>query len=192
MNGNIDDIRPGYPCFIRPDHIFKDRRGIFMSLSKENELIDSGAIPKDFRFIQLNCSHSVPYTIRGMHYQTRSQQGKLMFCLMGSIFWVAVDVREGSPTFGKWTARHLFGDQGEAIYVPPGFANGFMAMDQGATVVYQMTDYYQPEKERSLFWRDPEVGITWPIGPGAMLNISQKDRDAPRLDAIERWRPPEK
>jgi dTDP-4-dehydrorhamnose 3,5-epimerase len=180
----LKQLHPGGVYKSTPDKLFRDPRGLFFEAFKVKELLPA---LENNRFVQCNISQSVPFTIRGLHFQHGSC-GKLMRCLTGSIFQVCVDVRRGSKTLGEWVGTHLDAQNFEAVYVPPGFANGFMAKSDGATVVYEMTDYYDPEKERALRWNDGAVGIKWPLGPGAGVVLSAKDKTAPGLGELDLWR----
>lgn len=134
-------------------------------------------------FVQDNLSKSRRGTLRGMHYQIEPEQmGKLVRCVQGSIFDVAVDIREGSPTFGRWVGRELSGENDESLWVPAGFAHGFLALEDETLVHYKCTSMHAPEAERALAYRDPTVGIEWPIAPEF---VTSKDEDAPLLDAID-------
>lgn len=167
--------------------IFRDVRGSFTELKRNEEL--RLLFPRDrSEFVQTNISHSIPFTLRGLHYQL-GKCAKLIRCVSGSAYQVSVDVREGSSTFGEFVACHLNSAKLNAVLVPYGFANGFMAFSEGAVVLYEMTHYYDASKERQLRWDCPKLGVRWPVGTGASLNISQKDRTAKGLDEIERWVP---
>lgn len=179
----LEKLHPGGVYKIIPDRVFHDPRGVFFEAHRVRELLPA---IKGHRFLQANISQSVPFTIRGLHFQ-QGPCGKLMRCIVGSIFQVCVDVRKGSPTLGQWVGTHLNDKTHEAVYVPPGFANGFMAMSNGATVLYEMTDYYDPAKERALHWNDGTVGIKWPLGPGAGVIVSAKDKTAPGLGELDLW-----
>jgi dTDP-4-dehydrorhamnose 3,5-epimerase len=164
---------------VKQSHIHYDNRGIFFEAWRLEQLTDLAAStsPNAIEFVQGNISHSVPYVLRGMHYQT-SPQGKFVRCIHGSIYDVAVDLRRDSPTFKQWVGQKLDARGCEAIYVPPGFAHGFLALEEGALVVYEMTAPYRPECDRALRYNCPEIGIKWPIGPHSPLIISAKDRQA--------------
>lgn len=170
--------------------VFRDDRGTFAEMWLYDALREALATDRPGEvhptFVQGNVSHSAPFVLRGLHYQL-SWQGKLMTCLKGSIFQVSVDVRKGSKTFGEFVFANLDTIKQESVYVPPGFANGFFARSDGAIVSYNMTDYYQPDKERQLLWSDETVSIKWPIQMGAAAKVSPKDRKAPRLNEIEPW-----
>lgn len=126
-------------------------------------------------FVQDNHSRSVRHTLRGLHYQVRQPQGKLVRVVIGEIFDVAVDLRRSSPTFGRWVGVVLSDDNWRQLWVPPGFAHGFYVTSESADVIYKCTDYYAPEQERTLRWDDAEVGIAWPIPGGRAPLLSPKD-----------------
>jgi dTDP-4-dehydrorhamnose 3,5-epimerase len=142
-------------------HIHSDDRGFFMETYRE----------KDFRrvtnctrpFVQDNHSRSVRNVLRGLHYQVRQPQGKLVRVILGEVFDVAVDLRRSSPTFGKWVGVTLSADNRLQMWIPEGFAHGFLVTSEAAEVVYKATDYYAAEHERTLRWNDPAVGIDWPL-----------------------------
>ncbi|MNH52344.1 dTDP-4-dehydrorhamnose 3,5-epimerase [compost metagenome] len=133
----------------------------------------------DFRFVQDNLSRSRQGTLRGLHYQRERPQGKLIQVMAGTIFDVAVDVREGSPTYGQWVGVTLSAEEGEGLWIPPGFAHGFYVQSEWAHVLYKCTDYYVPELEASLNWSDPTLAIAWPLMDNVPLVLSDKDRHAP-------------
>lgn len=155
--------------------IFNDHRGRFL---ETHRLSDLEGIGIDRPFVQSNVSTSLPFTIRGMHYQTVDGQGKFVRCLRGEIYDVAIDMREGSRTLGKWVGIALDEHDLNALWVPPGFAHGFLAGSQGATVHYECTSYYVEEYNTAVRWDDPTLGITWPLA-GRNPVISSKDRSAP-------------
>jgi dTDP-4-dehydrorhamnose 3,5-epimerase len=165
---------------IEPD-VHRDARGFFLETYHE-ERYREGGIP--VRFVQDNHSHSVRGTLRGLHTQVQRPQGKLVRAVDGEMFDVAVDVRRGSPQFGRWTGVRLSGENFKQIYIPPGFAHGFCVLSAEVNVEYKCTDFYAREDEISLAWNDPEIGIEWPIRDPT---VSDKDRAAPRLrDILER------
>jgi dTDP-4-dehydrorhamnose 3,5-epimerase len=160
--------------------IFRDDRGFFTEIYSKKTWGEAGVSQN---FVQDNLSRSAKGTLRGMHYQLNPHgMGKLVRAVTGSIFDVAVDLRDGSPTFGKWVGRTLSGDKGLALWVPVGFAHGFVALEDDTFVVYKCTEIYTPESERSLSYADPEVGIEWPMTPTI---ISEKDAEAPSLQEAE-------
>ena len=157
---------------IEPE-VFGDERGFFMEIWHERKFRGAGL---NVRFVQDNHSRSRRNTLRGLHYQVRQPQGKLVRALVGSIFDVAVDLRAGSPTYGRWVGATLSSDTRHQLYVPPGFAHGFLVTSDVAEVEYKCTDFYAPEHERSLAWNDPAIGIDWPLAPGETPTLSTKDK----------------
>ncbi|MDE1975669.1 MAG: dTDP-4-dehydrorhamnose 3,5-epimerase [Elusimicrobia bacterium] len=157
----------------------QDERGFFAETYKEKDFAALG-LP---RFVQDNASRSAQGILRGLHYQLNpAAQGKLVRCTRGRVFDAAVDIRKDSPRWGKWAAVELSEDKPLMIYVPPGFAHGFLALTDGAEVLYKTTAYYSPEHERCLLWNDPAVGVPWPIREPA---LSPRDARAPLLKDAE-------
>lgn len=136
-------------------------------------------------FVQDNHSGSKQGVLRGLHYQIRQPQGKLVRAIVGTIFDVAVDLRRSSPTFGKWVAHQLSAENRLQLWVPPGFAHGFYVLSEQAEVIYKTTDYYAPQFERTLLWNDPTVGIEWPISPQQLPLLSPKDAQGKLLSVAE-------
>lgn len=152
--------------------VFGDDRGFFFETYNERtfrELTGS-----DAQFVQDNHSGSVRGVLRGLHYQVQQPQGKLVRALAGEIWDVAVDLRRGSPTFGKWTACVLSSKNRRMLWVPPGFAHGFLALGEWNEVGYKASDFWAPQYERSLLWNDPSLAIPWPLD-GLQPVLSQKD-----------------
>jgi dTDP-4-dehydrorhamnose 3,5-epimerase len=141
--------------------VFGDSRGFFME--SYNAKTTREALGIDLDFVQDNHSRSSKGVLRGLHYQIRQPQGKLVRVVKGSVFDVAVDLRKTSPTFGQWTGVELTEDNHRQFWLPPGFAHGFVVLSDSADFLYKTTDYYAPEHERCLLWNDPTVGIDWPI-----------------------------
>jgi dTDP-4-dehydrorhamnose 3,5-epimerase len=165
----LDDV-----LLIHPDR-FQDERGWFVELSNEERY---AAVGLDQRFVQTNVSRSSKGVLRGMHYQWPHPQGKLVSVLEGAVFDAVVDIRRGSPTFGRWYGCELSAENGIQLWVPQGFAHGFLVLSEVALVHYSCTEAYRPEADRVLVWDDPEVGIEWPFSP---FVISDKDAAASRL-----------
>ena len=164
--------------------VFRDDRGYFLEIWNGERY---GPLGLPDRFVQDNLSQSSRGVLRGLHYQFPEPQGKLITVLEGEIYDVAVDIRAGSPTFGRWVGITLVAGEGRQIYVPEGFAHGFAVMGESALVLYQCTSVYAPQFEGTIRWDDPELGISWPIrGPV----LSPKDRDAKLLKEIEPGRLP--
>ena len=162
---------------LEPD-VFRDARGAFLETFHERKYREAG-IP--YSFVQGNQSRSSRGTLRGLHAQLRRPQGKLIRALQGEIFDVAVDVRPGSPTFGKWTGAKLSGDDFRQMFIPAGFAHGFCVLSETADVAYKCTDFYDRADEIGLRWNDPTVGIAWPIRDPL---LSEKDAALPTLSQL--------
>lgn len=152
--------------------VFADARGFFMETWQENVFHDQGL---DVRFVQDNQSRSVRGVLRGLHYQVQRPQGKLVRVVFGDVFDVAVDLRAGSPTFGRWHGEVLSADNRKMLWIPPGFAHGFYVLSEMAESLYKCTDFYQPQFERCLKWNDPSVAIAWPLIHGEPPLLSTKD-----------------
>lgn len=160
--------------------VLGDHRGFFMELYKHSDFAGAG-IPE--RLVQDNFSKSAKGVLRGLHYQKAPRaQGKLVGCVRGAIFDVAVDIRKGSPHFGKWIGVELTEDNRHLLYVPPGFAHGFQVLSETAEVLYKCTEEYSPEDERGIIWNDPGINIAWPIREPV---LSGKDRLFPALAQAE-------
>lgn len=156
--------------------VFEDSRGWFMETYHGPRLSLAGI---NVSFVQDNHSFSREGVLRGLHYQIRMPQGKLVRVVRGAVFDVAVDLRRLSPTFGRWHGVKLSAENRLQLYIPEGFAHGFLSLSDRAEVIYKCTDVYQPEHERTLLWNDPEVGIEWPIDGYPIL--SDKDERGRRL-----------
>jgi len=153
--------------------VFGDARGFFMETYRADKSIEAG-IPTEF--IQDNHSGSQQGTLRGLHYQIRQTQGKLVRAVVGELFDVAVDIRRSSPTFGQWVGEILSAENKRQLWVPPGFAHGFYVISEWVEIAYKATEYYAPEWERTIIWNDPEIGIDWPLLPGLQPLLSDKDQ----------------
>jgi dTDP-4-dehydrorhamnose 3,5-epimerase len=164
--------------------VFGDERGFFMETFRADEFAAHGIIAG---FVQDNHSASQQGILRGLHYQVRQPQGKLVRAVCGVIFDVAVDLRRSSPTFGHWVATVLSSQNKKQIWIPTGFAHGFYVLSEEAEVVYKTTDYYAPLYERSLFWDDPSLGIEWPLLYGKPPILSDKDAHAKLLSEAEQF-----
>ncbi|MFH1185488.1 MAG: dTDP-4-dehydrorhamnose 3,5-epimerase, partial [Chloroflexota bacterium] len=143
--------------------LFTDDRGFFLE-SYHRQQFEAAGLPADF--VQDNHSGSRRGALRGLHYQIRQPQGKLVRLVTGEVFDVAVDLRRSSPTFGRWVGATLSGERKDQLWIPPGFAHGFYVLSDWAEVLYKATDYYAPQWERSLLWNDTTVGVQWPLSPG--------------------------
>lgn len=166
--------------------VFGDARGFFLESFNANSFKSCTGL--DVQFVQDNHSHSGKGVLRGLHYQIQQPQGKLVRVVQGEVFDVAVDMRRNSPTFGQWAGVHLSADNHRQLWIPPGFAHGFIVLSEIADFLYKTTDYYAPQHEVCLKWNDPEVGVAWPLsGPP---NLSVKDQqglswaESPKFDAV--------
>ena len=160
--------------------VFGDERGYFLESYNEKTMAEIG-IPD--RFVQDNHSYSARNVLRGLHYQIQHSQGKFVRVITGEILDVAVDVRRSSPTFGKWEAVLLSGDNKHILWIPPGFAHGFRVVSETAHVMYKATDFYTPQAERSILWNDPDLKIDWKLD-GEPL-VSAKDQQGVRFSQAE-------
>lgn len=154
--------------------VFGDDRGFFFE--SFNQKVFEEAVGRPVKFVQDNHSRSVKGVLRGLHYQIQQPQGKLVRVVQGEVFDVAVDLRKSSPTFGQWVGAHLSAENKRQLWVPEGFAHGFVVLSESAEFLYKTTDYWAPEHERSLAWNDPAVGIQWPFQDEPTL--SAKDQQA--------------
>lgn len=166
-------LESGLPdVLILEPKVFGDARGFFFESYNEREF--RAAIGRDVHFVQDNHSRSSRGVLRGLHYQLPpAAQGKLVRCVAGEVFDVAVDLRKTSPAFGRWTGVHLSADSHRQIWIPPGFAHGFLVLSETADFLYKTTEYYAPEHERCILWNDPELAIDWPLTEAP--NLSGKD-----------------
>ena len=152
-------------------NVFVDSRGFFFESYNEKKILQMTGLP--VTFVQDNHSRSKKHVLRGLHYQIRQPQGKLLRVIRGEVFDVVVDIRRSSPTFGKWVGDHLTAENKKQVWVPPGFAHGFLVSSDAAEVLYKTTDYWAPEHERCIRWNDPVLNVQWPI-TGHPL-VSEKD-----------------
>lgn len=173
-------IKTGLPgvLVIEPD-IFKDHRGCFFEAYNKERYEAAGF---EETFVQDNVSYSTKGVLRGLHFQNPKAQGKLVSVLMGEVFDVAVDIRIGSPTFGKWEGRILSGINKMQLYIPPGFAHGFLVSSDEALLTYKCTQPYSKHTEGAIAWNDPDIGIQWHIKDPV---LTDKDKNAPTLKTIE-------
>ncbi len=163
--------------------VFSDERGFFLESYKKSDFVRNG-IDKDF--VQDNHSRSVKGVLRGLHYQLPPKaQGKLVRCIRGKIFDVAVDIRKNSPTFGKWVGVILSEENKYMLYVPEGFAHGFLTLSDTAEVLYKTTSEYAPELDRGIIWNDPRINIDWPLDDIENILLSDKDKNLPLLKDAE-------
>jgi dTDP-4-dehydrorhamnose 3,5-epimerase len=171
---SISDVK-----IIEP-HIFQDNRGFFMETWNRRTFAEMGL---DVDFVQDNHSRSSQGILRGLHYQIKHPQGKLVRVIQGEVFDVAVDIRKHSPTFGKWEGVVLSEENRRMLWIPPGFAHGFYVTSDTAEFVYKCTHFYAPQYERSIIWNDPDIGIAWPLD-GTEPVLSDKDQNGtPFADA---------
>ena len=160
---------------------FDDGRGwMYESYNRRTFAMTTGI---DIEFVQENHSCSTRNVLRGLHYQIRQPQGKLVRVIAGEIFDVAVDLRRSSRNFGKWVSHRMSADERTMLWIPPGFAHGFLALSDMSEVLYKVTDYYAPEHERCVIWNDPDIGIVWPIEGPPLL--SERDTAGLPLSAAE-------
>ena len=162
--------------------VFGDERGYFMETYNYNDYKEAGI---DMEFVQDNQSSSKKGVLRGLHFQINYPQDKLVRVVNGEVFDVAVDLREGSKTFGKWYGVLLSAENKKQFYVPEGFAHGFVVMSETAEFVYKCTRFYDPSDEGGLMWNDPEIGIDWPVPENAELLLSEKDQHHQPLKDFE-------
>jgi dTDP-4-dehydrorhamnose 3,5-epimerase len=167
---------------ILESQVFRDERGSFMETFRADGLAASGIAGP---FVQDNQSGSQQGILRGLHYQIRQPQGKLVRTVVGEIFDVAVDLRRSAPTFGRWVGLLLSAKNKKQVWIPPGFAHGFYVLSEWAEVVYKATDYYAPDWERCLLWNDPALGIEWPLLNGQPPTLSKKDSQGKLLSEAE-------
>lgn len=166
------------PCgieglYVIEPSVFGDERGYFMETYNQNDMKEVGL---NMVFVQDNQSMSVKGVLRGLHYQKQYPQGKLVRVVRGTVFDVAVDLRAGSKTYGKWHGVELSDENKKQFYIPEGFAHGFLVLSDVAEFCYKCTDFYRPGDEGGMIWNDPEIGIAWPIPEGMELIISEKDQ----------------
>ena len=152
--------------------VFGDARGFFLESFNAKAFAEATGV--DLPFVQDNHSRSAQGVLRGLHYQIKQAQGKLVRVVRGSVFDVAVDVRRSSPNFGRWVGVELTEDNNRQLWVPPGFAHGFLVLSASADFLYKTTDYYAPEHERSVLWNDPAIGIDWPLLGEPLLSGKDK------------------
>jgi dTDP-4-dehydrorhamnose 3,5-epimerase len=158
--------------------VFEDERGFFLETYRQNKFKKSGISPV---FVQDNLSFSVKHTLRGLHFQVKYPQAKLVQALTGEIFDVAVDIRPNSATYGKWMGIYLSEHNRRLLFIPEGFAHGFCVLSETAHVVYKCSDYYHPDDEGGVLWSDPTIGIDWPV---EVPIVSEKDKKFPSLSDL--------
>ena len=162
--------------------VFGDERGFFFESFSEREFLEATGL--DYRFVQDNHSKSVKGVLRGLHYQLPPHaQGKLVRVVQGAVFDVAVDIRKSSPNFGKWVGAMLSADNKQQLWIPPGFAHGFVTLTDTAEFLYKTTDFYAPQSERCIAWDEPSIGVDWHYAEAPQL--SAKDLQGPALANAE-------
>ena len=162
--------------YIIEPKVFGDDRGYFMETYKDSDFIEAGL---DYKFVQDNQSKSRRGVLRGLHYQKQFPQAKLVRVISGEVFDVAVDLRKGSPTYGKWVGVILSSENKKMFMIPRGFAHGFVVLSETAEFVYKCDEVYHPEDEGGIMWNDPDIGIDWPYKEEPLL--SEKDKKHPHL-----------
>jgi dTDP-4-dehydrorhamnose 3,5-epimerase len=181
----MEFIETSLPGVIRIEpRVFTDERGFFMETWQSRRFAESGI---DVEFVQDNFSQSTKGTLRGLHYQIQQPQGKLVRVVSGAVFDVAVDLRKSSASYGQWVGEVLSDENRHQLWVPPGFAHGFLVLSDTAEFEYKCSDFYAPEFERSIRWDDPDIGIEWPLQPGNEPVLSAKDAEAPFLADAETY-----
>ena len=159
--------------------VFGDDRGFFMETWNYQRYKEAGL---DVKFVQSNLSKSAKGVLRGLHFQNPNPQGKLVQILTGEVYDVAVDIRQGSPTFGQWHGELLSGDNNKQFYIPEGFAHGFCVLSESAIFSYMCTNVYDQKSDHSILWNDPDLNIDWPINEPL---LSEKDKQAPALSSLK-------
>ena len=157
---------------VRPQ-VFGDERGFLLETFQRKVFLEQG-LPGEF--VQENHSRSRQAVLRGLHYQIRQPQGKLIRVAFGEVFDVAVDLRRSSPHFGRWVGTRLSDRNHEMLWIPPGFGHGFVTLSESVDLIYKCTDFYAPEHERIIAWDDPDIGVDWPLPAGAEPILSAKDK----------------
>ena len=155
--------------------VFGDDRGFFLETWSSRDFVSNGI---DVPFVQDNWSRSTAGVLRGLHYQVKHPQGKLVRCVAGAVYDVAVDMRRSSPYFGRWVGEILSEENKRSLWIPPGFAHGFLTLSESADFQYKCSDIYFPEAERTLAWNDQTVGIEWPLADGVEPTLSRKDTES--------------
>jgi dTDP-4-dehydrorhamnose 3,5-epimerase len=164
--------------------VFDDARGFFFETWQKEKFSAAGiSLP----FVQDNHSHSSRFTLRGLHFQIQQPQGKLVSVTRGEVFDVAVDIRRTSPNFGRWMGIVLNDFNHHMLWVPPGFAHGYLALSDKVDLMYKCTDYYAPQHERAIRWDDPQLNLQWPLPAGVAPILSEKDASAPLFRHVETY-----
>ena len=168
--------------YIIEPKVFGDDRGYFMETYNRKDFVEVGL---DINFVQDNESKSKKGVLRGMHFQRKHTQGKLVRVTQGAVYDVAVDLRKGSPTFGQWEGILLTAKNKKQFYIPEGFAHGFLVLSDEAIFNYKCTDFYAPEYDNGLAWNDPDVGIEWPLDRIEEVLLSEKDKNQKNLKELD-------
>lgn len=171
MASSVIQTDLGDVLILQPD-VFPDSRGLFFESFNTRDFENKTGLKRSF--VQDNQSCSAQHVLRGLHYQVEQQQGKLVRVTSGEVFDVAVDIRKGSSSFGKWIGVVLSAENRRQLWIPEGFAHGFLVLSESADFLYKTTDYYAPNYERCIVWNDPSIGIEWPIGRDPILSESDK------------------
>lgn len=179
---NIPDV------YLIEPRVFADERGFFFESYNQREF--AAGIGRPVHFVQVNHSRSVKHVLRGLHYQIKQPQGKLVRVIAGEVFDVAVDLRRYSPTFGQWVGDILSADNKKQLWIPAGFAHGFVVLSAFAEFLYQTTDYWAPEHERCILWNDPTLAIDWPVGSESGPLLSVKDAQGKLFKEAEVYEDP--
>ena len=164
--------------YVIEPQVFGDDRGYFMETYNQREMAEAGL---NMAFVQDNQSMSRRGVLRGLHFQLHHQQGKLVRVISGEVFDVGVDLRPGSPTYGKWHGEFLSAENKKQFYIPEGFAHGFYVLSETAEFCYKVTDFYHPDDEGGIRWNDPDIGVQWPLLDGVPVLLSEKDKAQPFL-----------
>jgi len=179
----MEFIKTGIPeVIILKPKVFTDERGFFAETFRAEEFVRQCS---PLQFVQDNHSGSKGGILRGLHYQIHQPQGKLIRVVAGEVFDVAVDLRRSSPTFTEWVGMRLSAQNLLQLWIPPGFAHGFLVLSEWAEVLYKATDYYAPQYERTLAWNDPQIGIDWPLTGGQTPFLSEKDQAGKTLELAD-------
>ena len=174
-----------HDVFIVEPKVFGDERGWFTESFNAEDFAKATGL--DVRFVQDNHSFSRQATLRGMHYQLEKTQGKLVRVLSGAVYDVSVDLRKSSPTYGEWVGLELSSENHKQLWIPPGFAHGFLVLSPTAEFLYKTTDYYHPQSEICLVWDDPSVAIQWPLAPDLKPNLNAKDSFGLSWDQVPKF-----
>ncbi|WP_461206041.1 dTDP-4-dehydrorhamnose 3,5-epimerase [Clostridium sp. DL1XJH146] len=181
--GNFNFIETKIPdLYIIEPKVFGDNRGYFMETYSKRDFFEAGLT---MEFVQDNESKSRKGVLRGLHFQTKHTQGKLVRATQGEVFDVAVDLRKGSPTFGQWEGVLLSAENKRQFYVPEGFAHGFLVVSEEAVFNYKCTDFYAPEYDAGVLWNDSEIGVQWPLEGIDEILLSEKDKAQKKLSELE-------